>query len=104
MMKMYRGERAPNGTVRVFVDEGDQRRSLGPARRYPSSGFDYGYDGSGPAELARSILADVLGRPPKWWLYRAVLGQFIEPLDQAEPWAISEAEVSAWLAAVAAQR
>ena len=103
-MKTYSGQRFRDRTVRVYVERAGRRRRLESIAGHSGADFDYGYDGAGPAELARSILGDVLGRPPKWWLYRAFLGQFIEPLDQAAPWAISEAEIVAWLTMIEAQR
>ena len=96
-MKAYRGERARDGTVRVLVELDGVTRPLERAPGHGADGFDYGYDGAGPADLARSILADYRGHPPKWRVYRAFLHQFIVPLDRAVPWTISEAEISAWL-------
>lgn len=96
-MRAYTGERAPDGTVRVSVEQDGVPRLLHHLSRHDPDGFDYGYDGSGPADLARAILSDYLGYVPKWRVYRAFLHQFIVPLDRAEPWTISEAEISAWL-------
>ena len=96
-MRTYTGERARDGAVRVRVEQDGAGRLLAHATGHDSSRFDYGYDGSGPADLARSILADYLGYAPKWRVYRAFLQQFIVPLDRSEPWTITEAEISAWL-------
>ena len=96
-MRAYIGERASNGAVRVRVEQDGVVRALPHAVRHAPDRFDYGYDGAGPADLARSILADFLGYAPKWRVYRAFLHQFIAPLDRAEPWTITEAEISAWL-------
>lgn len=103
-MRSYTGERAPDGTVRVRVVQGGSARPLEHPVRHAPGGFDYGYDGSGPANLARSILADYLGYAPKWRLYRAFLHQFIVPLERSAPWTISEAEIGAWLVIVGAGR
>ena len=96
-MRAYTGERAADGAVRVRVVLDGVARPLAHAARHNPDRFDYGYDGSAPADLARSILADFLGYAPKWRVYRAFLHQFIVPLDRAEPWTITEAEISAWL-------
>ena len=96
-MRIYSGERARDGSVRVRVEQDGAVRPLAHAAGHDSGRFDYGYDGSGPADLARSILADYLGYAPKWRVYRAFLHQFIVPLDRSEPWTLTEAEISAWL-------
>ena len=96
-MRAYTGQRAPDGAVHVRVEGDGAVRPLAHAIPHEASRFDYGYDGSGPADLARSILADYLGYSPKWRVYRAFLHQFIVPLDRSEPWTITESEVSAWL-------
>jgi len=58
-MKTYRGVRAGGGCV-VTVDGAplDPRLDL---RRHSGAGFEWGYDGTGPRQLALAILADCLG-------------------------------------------
>lgn len=62
-MKRYTGTRTPDG-CRVTVHDGD-----GPARplplalsvrRHSPSGFEWGYTGSGPAQLALAVCHDLL--------------------------------------------
>lgn len=55
-MKVYRGERTAAG-CRVTVDGAplDPRHDL---RTFSSEGFEWGYDGGGPRQLALAILAD----------------------------------------------
>ena len=65
-MRTYAGERARDGAVRVRVEQDGTVRPLAHATGRDSTRFDVGYDGSGPADLARSILADYLGYAPKW--------------------------------------
>ncbi|MDP6351656.1 MAG: DUF6166 domain-containing protein [Alphaproteobacteria bacterium] len=57
-MKTYRGRREASG-CRVTVDDRalDPRLDLAAA---PATGFEWGYDGAGPARLALAILADHL--------------------------------------------
>jgi hypothetical protein len=64
--KYYWGRRADDGTARVDVcdDRGQMRpldlqRSLIVANKSPT-GFEWGYGGSGPAQLALAILLDAL--------------------------------------------
>jgi hypothetical protein len=72
--KLDRGD--PTGEVRV-VYLSDRHRGSRPLRHivlHSPAGMAWGYEGSGPADLALSILSDVLGeRPtPKQLMY----GQF----------------------------
>ena len=62
-MKTYRGYRAAGGAF-VDVEFADLRRAL-PLRldlqNHSPDGFEWGYGGSGPSQLALAILADCLG-------------------------------------------
>lgn len=62
--KVYRGSRDESGTAEVFVEEWiDGRLRIKKLRHVGSkspTGFEWGYAGSGPADLANSILSDVL--------------------------------------------
>jgi hypothetical protein len=58
-MKTYRGVRTPEG-CKVTVDG----RSLPPRNdlfNHSPLGFEWGYEGSGPAQLALALLMDHLG-------------------------------------------
>lgn len=64
-MKRYVGERTPAGVaVRVCdPDAADDGRPLDPRydlRRH-GEGFEFGFAGSGPAQLSLALLADALG-------------------------------------------
>ena len=55
-MKVYRGERTSRGcTVTVNGAPVDPRLDL---RTYSEQGFEWGYDGAGPRQLALAIVAD----------------------------------------------
>ena len=58
-MKIYRGDRTIDGIV-VTVDGQplDPRYDL---KRLTSTGFEWTYEGQGPAQLALALLADHLG-------------------------------------------
>ncbi len=71
--KVYRGE--PPGRVSVLPEKG-RSRQLHHIILHSPTGFAWGYGGSGPADLALSILCDVLGERPTrkqlyWGEYRA---------------------------------
>lgn len=61
----YHGLRRPGSTAVVAVvdDQGQQIRLLRHHVRHSPDGFEWGYLGSGPAELARCILLDALDDP-----------------------------------------
>lgn len=59
--KIYRGE--PGGVVKVVLPSG-KSRLLRHVVLHSPTGFGWGYGGSGPADLALSILCDVLGERP----------------------------------------
>ena len=74
--RTYRGCRDPDGSCRVWVEEtfvsviGDAAIGSGTERALPlqlgirshsPTGFQWGYGGSGPAQLALALLADALG-------------------------------------------
>lgn len=59
--KIYRGE--PGGMVKVILPSG-RSRPLRHVLMHSPTGFAWGYEGSGPADLAMSLLCDVLGERP----------------------------------------
>lgn len=62
--------------------------------RHSPDGFEYGYGGSGPSDLARSIVGDLLGeRDPKPSLYRPVVGRLISQISGDGPVFVSEETV-----------
>jgi hypothetical protein len=57
------GIRTERGAA-VVVEEDRRRRDLDPrhdSRNHSPTGFEWGYSGSGPAQLALALAADVLG-------------------------------------------
>jgi Family of unknown function (DUF6166) len=92
-MKTYYGYRDATGTAHVTVTDGNGVRHL-PLRldldNHSPTGFEWGYGGSGPAQLALALLADALGndamagvlhQPFKW--------KYIAKLPQDLPWIMS---------------
>ena len=85
-----------------------------PLRHYPyhsPSGFEWGYSGSGPAEVARCILLDHDRVTPKrrGALYPPAVGELpvsyqafkfavISRLPQDRPWSITSSEIETWAA------
>lgn len=84
-MKIYKGHRdIEAGGQIVFVrtdDDPPKVYELPHIVRYSPDGFNWGYGGSGPADLALSILADFFGTeeiPPN--IYQQFKRKFIEPV------------------------
>lgn len=61
--KRYLGARTERGAI-VLVHQGRRVYELSPRfdlRNHSPTGFEWGYQGSGPAQLSLAILADALG-------------------------------------------
>lgn len=96
-MKTYTGRRDRDGNVVIAVIDNGKRRPLNARNdlsNHSPTGFEYGYGGSGPAQLALAILADVLGNDAlalrhhqdfKW--------AYIADFGRNAAWEISEQEV-----------
>jgi len=64
-MKIYKGQKTGSGPFMVWVvDPGEIKASyrLRHIERHSPDGFNWGYGGSGPADLALSILTDFAGK------------------------------------------
>lgn len=62
-MKIYEGQRTAEGCVVTVREEGQPPRRLDPRfdlRNHSATGFEWGYGGSGPAQLALALAADFL--------------------------------------------
>ena len=97
-MKTYTGIRTVAG-ARVEVQDGDKTYILVHKMRHSPPGLEWGYGGSGPADLARSILFDLIGeRGLTPSIYQAFKFDFICEM-QHETWTLTEEEIRAWLKA-----
>ena len=89
-MKRYDGSRTARG-VRVTVNS----RSLNPRldlRNHSPTGFEWGYGGSGPAQLALAMLADHLGDEKAITLYQQFKEEVIAILPH-ERWRLQANEI-----------
>jgi hypothetical protein len=96
-MKTYRGFRGINGTPMVTVYESGQEHVL-DARldlmKHSPTGIEWGYTGSGPAQLALAILADYLQNDHKALsYYQDFKLRVIARLDRTKDWAMSEMDI-----------
>jgi hypothetical protein len=63
-MTHYRGQRDKHGVCYVWRIDGTRKRPLRirlDLENHSPTGFNWGYGGSGPAQLAIALLADALG-------------------------------------------
>ena len=105
-----RGERTTAGRAQVFVREGAKEYTL-PLRldlfNHSPDGFNWGYGGSGPAQLSLAILADALNKTnPEMLrtnnemaveLHQKFKDEEIATIDPASNWAISRDYVIDWI-------
>lgn len=98
--KLYVGTRSRHGgaaTV-IVIERNGPRYPLRHVVRHSPDGFQWGYGGSGPAELARCILLDFC-QPPEDVLpvdYQEFKREFIEPV-QSDRLFIEGRKIAAWL-------
>ena len=100
-MKTYKGvpERTDQGGFKVFVDD----RPLSPIpsqelANHSPDGFNWGYGGSGPAQLALAILLDATGdKELALRKYQNFKWDVIANLTMGAPFQLTEAEINEWL-------
>jgi len=96
---VYRGTRDDNGTARVTkqIDELapvplDMRNDI---RNHSPTGPEWGYGGSGPAQLALALLVDVLGEHDGERLYQLYKRQVVAGFSH-EGFAITAEAIEEW--------
>lgn len=98
-MRTYNGRRTSSGSVSVWVEHEDG--STSPLRhvvRHSPTGLEWGYGGSGPADLALSILHD-LGGPEAAADYQALKWDLVANLPSGPgEWSVDESALRVWLA------
>ena len=93
-MKHYHGWRQND---RCFVNVNDE--PLNPRHdlvNHSPDGFEWGYGGSGPAQLALAILADLRGGDFALKFYKYFKQSVIASLPMAD-WTLTDAKIEAWL-------
>ena len=99
-MKVYRGSRSGYDR-QVVVVEGGVSADLSPEPsqeiiNHSPDGFNWGYSGSGPAQLALELLLDVTGeREIANKYYQLFLAEAVAQFG--ESWEISEVAIRRWL-------
>lgn len=100
-MKTYTAYRINGDPVVTVTDDYGQRELLpGPSRRiwdHSPTGFEWGYGGSGPAQLALAILFDATGRRGlASCRYQTLKWEFIANAPKAG-FTLTQREIEQWL-------
>ena len=94
-MKTYRGGRSLAG-AEVTVD-GEPLAPRYDLRRLSATGFEWTYEGPGPAQLALALLADHLGDDARALrLYERLMRALVADLDNS--WELTTEDIDAVLA------
>lgn len=68
--------------------------------RHSPTGFSWGYYGSGPADLARSLLWDALGAEPHPALYQRYKADVVAHWEADQPWTTTRDDIRGWVIAL----
>jgi len=104
-MKVYHGRRTQHGCA-VDVEEDGECTCLHPRNdlRRHSSEFNWGYGGSGPAQLALALAADVLGDDDRaQTVYQKLKFRLVGGLPHEE-WVLSERQIRSAIEAIEQER
>jgi hypothetical protein len=101
MASRYRGY--DGHTVERLTETGWEALPLEPSisrRNHSPTGFSWGYNGSGPTQLALALLLDVAGREGEdlalaW--YREFRWDTVSRWPMDDSWEIGASEIRAWL-------
>lgn len=91
----YQGQRDSNGDCKVYGSEGVLQPRL-DIRNHSPAGFNWGYGGSGPAQLSLAILADAVGDELAELLYQQFKEDFTSRWKGNE-WSLSLYAVQQWV-------
>lgn len=96
--KKYVGVRTESGTTVAREDDRGDVFALAARtdlKNHSPSGFEWGYGGSGPAQLALAILADALGAEKALGCYQKFKVRVVAHFAR-ERWELTRDEVIAW--------
>ncbi len=96
-MRVYEGVRTEDG-CRVTVD-GRNLELRHDLRNHSPTGAEWGYGGSGPAQLALGLLADALGEELALRHYQLFKREIVAGFEQ-QGWILTQAEIRCWIAKV----
>jgi len=94
-MKIYKGKRLGPMMNLPEVEVTVNGKPLKHRVRHSPTGFEFGYGGSGPADLALSILWNFLGKEPSRILYMDFKTRFVARWK--DKWEITSEEIQSWI-------
>ena len=104
---MYHGRRTEHGCAVDVEEEDGQCYLLHPRhdlRNHSPDGLEWGYSGSGPAQLALALAADVLGDDDRAQdIYQRLKSKLVAGLPHEE-WVLTEHRVRAAIDAIEQER
>ena len=110
-MRTYEGKRTHDGAhVTRHETEQEQARSLSLPLRldlwgHSPTGFEWGYGGSGPAQLSLALLADALGDDDKAVrLHQPFKWEVVARLPARENWTLTDQQIQEVAERIEAQR
>jgi len=83
----------PPEVVEYARENGETLDRRGELRNHSPNGFAWGYDGSGPAQLALAMLADLFGDETALEEYQAFKFDVVADLDGDRPFVLTESDV-----------
>lgn len=92
---IYSGDASEDDGFKCVTVDG---KSLDPClsiRNHSPDGFSWGYNGSGPAQLALAIMVDFLGsQDTAEWVYQDFKDAVIARLPQGKSWKLTGQEIA----------
>jgi len=90
-MKTYKAKRTPKGST-VTVDGAplDERTDI---RQFSTNGFEWGYVGSGPQQLALAVLADHFGNDNSALTHHKVFMEVVLGELRSDEWTLTSTQI-----------
>lgn len=104
-MKIYRGRRTPGGCIVVVIEDGQERQLdlRHDLRNHSPAGANWGYGGSGPAQLPLGLCADVLGDDDHAQRVYQTFKRRVVSAIEGDEWVLAEQKIRVVIASIEAR-
>ncbi len=92
---IYYGTRGKDVAIVTVHQEGKPAKLLRHIIHHSPTGLEWGYSGSGPADLALSLLTDACGNKIAWEWHQAFKWDVVAGL--AESWTLKRSAIQEWV-------